>query len=58
MESSHCRHADFHESAAALPRKAQGFGQFSVQNLAPDQSQGTLKALAFKACGFVPWALS
>ena len=58
MESGHCRHADFHESAAALPRKVQGFGQFSVQTLAPDQSQGTLKALAFKACGFVPWALS
>ena len=45
MESSHCCHADFHESAAALSRKAQGFEHFFVRNLAPEQSQGTLNAL-------------
>ena len=58
MGSGHCCHADFHESAAALPRKVQGFGQFSVQTLAPEQSQWTLKAFAFKACGFGQYALS
>ena len=31
MESSHCYNAYFHGSAAALPQKVQGFGQFSVQ---------------------------
>ena len=56
MESNHCYNVYFHGSAAALPRKAQSFGQFFVQNLAPEQSQGILKALAFKACGFVPCA--
>ena len=56
MGSSHCCHADFHESAAALSWKAQGFGHFFVQSLAPEQSRGTLNALAFKAYGFVPHA--
>ena len=33
MEFSHCCHADFRGSAAALPWKVQGFGQFRPKTL-------------------------
>ena len=57
MELRHCCHADLHGSAAALPWKAQGFWTILSQNPAPEQSRSALQALAFQACGFVPYAL-
>ena len=57
MEFSHCYNAYFHWRAAAHQWKAQGFWIISSKNLAPEQSQLVLKALAFKTFGFVPYAL-
>ena len=46
MEFIHCRNADFPGSAAALPGKVQGFGQFCPKTLRRRKS--SLKAEAFK----------
>ena len=46
MESSHCYNAYFHGSAAALPQKVQGLGQFS-----PNPCTGT-KPMDLESLGF------
>ena len=57
MEFSHCYNAYFHWCAAAHQWKVQGFLTVYFKNLALEQSQMALKALAFKAFGFVQYAL-
>jgi len=52
----HCYNAYFRWNAGALQQKVQGFWVILPEILAPEQSQLALKSLAFKACGFVPYA--
>ena len=57
MEFSHCYNVYFRWSATAPQRNVQGFWIISSKSLALEQSQQTLKALAFKAYGFVQYTL-
>lgn len=57
MEFSHCYNAYLHWRVETCQWKVQGFWTKLSENLAPEQSHLALKALAFKACGFVPYAL-
>ena len=58
MKLRHCYNAYFRWSAGLLQRKVQGFLANEPENLAPEQSHLALKALDFKAIGFVKYALS
>ena len=57
MEFSHCYNAYFHWCVSAHQWMVQGFWTIQFKNLALEQSQMFLKALAFKALGFVQYAL-
>ena len=57
MEFSHCYNVYFHWCVSAHQWMVQGFWTIQFKNLAPEQSQMFLKALAFKALGFVQYAL-
>ena len=57
MEFSHCHNAYFHWCVQTHQWKVQGFWAKWSKNLALEQSHLALKALAFKAFGFVPYAL-
>ena len=57
MEFSHCYNAYLHWRVETCQWKVQGFWTKMSENLAPEQSHLALKALAFKACGFVQHAL-
>ena len=57
MEFSHCYNAYFHWCIKTRQWKVQGFWAKLSKTLAPEQSHLALKALAFKAFGFVPYAL-
>jgi len=56
MEFSHCCNAYFRWRVTTHRRKVQGFGQ-NDPNLAHEQSHLALKALDFKACVFIQYAL-
>ena len=56
MEFSHCYNAYFPWCAVAHQGKVQGFWTKLSKTLALEQSQMALKALAFKAFGFVQYA--
>ena len=57
MKFRHCYNAYFRWNAEALRRKVQRFWAVLPEILAPEQSQFALKAKAFKASGFVQYAL-
>ena len=57
MVFSHCCNAYFHWCVSTHQWKAQGFWTKLSKNLALEQSHLVLKALAFKAFGFVQYAL-
>lgn len=57
MDFSHCCNAYFHGCVETQPWKVQGFWTKLSKNLAPEQSCFALKALGFKAYGFVQYAL-
>ncbi|WP_204884822.1 hypothetical protein, partial [Pseudoflavonifractor phocaeensis] len=57
MEFSHCHNAYFHWCVETHQWKVQGFWTKLSKNLALEQSHFALKALGFKACGFVQYAL-
>ncbi|WP_158094666.1 hypothetical protein [Flavonifractor sp. An52] len=57
MKFSHWYNAYFRWCVKAHQQKVQGFGSISSKNLALEQSQLALKAGAFKAFGFVQYAL-
>ena len=57
MEFSHCYNAYFHWCVSTHQWKVQGYWTISSNNLALEQSRSALKALAFKAFGFVQYAL-
>ncbi|MGN8891128.1 hypothetical protein [Dysosmobacter sp. HCP28S3_G4] len=57
MKFRHCYNAYFRWNAGAFQRKAQGFRAVLPEILALEQSHLALKAMAFKACGFVQYAL-
>ena len=57
MEFSHCYNAYFPWRGAPRRGKVQGFCANRHKTLALEQSQVALKATAFKACGFVHYAL-
>ena len=57
MEFSHCCNAYFRWCVLTHQRKVQGFWAKLFKTIAPEQSHLALKALTFKASGFVPYAL-
>ena len=57
MKFRHCYNAYFRWNARAFQRKVQGFRAVLPEILALEQSHLALKAMAFKACGFVQYAL-
>ncbi len=57
MQFSHCCNAYFRWCVLTHQRKVQGFWAKLFKTLAPEQSHLALKALTFKASGFVPYAL-
>ena len=57
MKFRHCYNAYFRWNAGAFQRKVQGFRAVLPEILALEQSHLALKAMAFKACGFVQYAL-
>ena len=57
MEFSHCYNAYFHWRVSMRQWKVQGFWTKLSKNLTLEQSHLALKALGFKACGFVQYAL-
>ena len=57
MEFSHGYNACFPRRGAPRLGKVQGFCANRYKTLAPEQSQVALKAAAFKAFGFVQYAL-
>ncbi len=57
MEFSHCYNAYFHWCVKTHQWKVQGFWAKCSKTLAREQSYLALKTLAFKAFGFVQYAL-
>ena len=57
MEFSHCYNAYFHWRIETRQWKVQVFWKKLSKKLALEQSHLALKALGFKACGFVQYAL-
>ena len=57
MKFRHCYNAYFRWNTGAFQRKVQGFRAVLPEILALEQSHLVLKAMAFKACGFVQYAL-
>ena len=57
MKCRHCYNAYFRWNAVALQRKVQGFRAVLPKILAHEQRHLALEALAFKAFGFVQYAL-
>ena len=57
MEFSHCFNAYFHWCVKTHQWKVQGFGTRLSKTLALEQSHLALKDRAFKALGFVQYAL-